>query len=386
MRIIENRTGNSLTRPLRILSLLRGQWDGQREPALQALADMGHEVIYVDQLLPLDGYQKLVQRIDFDVAVLWGNSLQNLLNSFDGNLFLDEANIPYVTLWTDHPSKHLPLLERVKTSNHKAMFIPDSQALAQFQNLGWENVFYLPPWHIDPDIFKPMPRVPELAFEISFAATLISYEAERAKWREGFSDEMNAAADKIVAKGRATKDFVDVVESAGTDFGATTEAFSKIAHAMHYEQKALAREYLIEAMGEQELHIVGIGSAATNRANIILHEGREWDDLSPLFCSSAINLNLTQWPNSCHHRVFQITASGAFVLTDWRDDAISLFEPNEEAVYFKSLDELPSLFERYLNDPEARARIAAAGRKRFLAEHTATHRMAELSAKLYDLL
>ena len=63
MRIIKNRTGNVLPRPLRILSILRGQWDGQRAPALQALADIGHEVVYVDELLELDGYRKLVQRI-----------------------------------------------------------------------------------------------------------------------------------------------------------------------------------------------------------------------------------------------------------------------------------------------------------------------------------
>jgi spore maturation protein CgeB len=386
MRIIENRTSNSLARPLRILSVLRGRWDGQREPALQALADIGHEVVYVDDLLPLDGYRKLVRRLDFDVAVLWGSSLQNLLNSFDGSFFLDETELPYVSLWTDHPSKHLPLLARVKSSNHKAMFVADSQAITQLENFGWDNVFYLPPWHIDPDIFKPAPPVAELTFDVSFAATVSSYEAERAKWREGFSDTMNVAADKIVAEARATKDFVDVVEALGGEWEATSDEFSKIAHAMHYEQKALAREFLIHAMGDKELNIVGIGSATTNRENIIMHEGREWHDLSPVFCSSAINLNLTQWPKSCHHRVFQIAASGAFVLTDWREDAITLFEPDEEAVYFKSLDELSALIERYLSVPEERAKIAAAGRRRFLSEHTAAHRMDELSAKLYDLL
>ena len=71
MRLITNRTGNSISRPLRILSLLRSQWDGQRAPALQALADIGHEVIYVDDILPEEDYLKIVSRLDFDVAVLW---------------------------------------------------------------------------------------------------------------------------------------------------------------------------------------------------------------------------------------------------------------------------------------------------------------------------
>ena len=148
----------------------------------------------------------------------------------------------------------------------------------------------------------------------------------------------------------------------------------------------MAREQIIQSVGERELHIVGIGSATTDRSNVIMHEGRNWNDLSPLFCSSEINLNLTPWPKSCHHRVFQITASGAFTLTDWREDSFELFEPNEEVVYFKSMEELPELIDRFSRFTEERTRIATAGYRRFLSEHTVSHRMTELSAKLYELL
>ncbi len=386
MRILENRTGNSLTRPLRILSILRGQWDGQRAPALQALADMGHEVVYVDEILPLEGYRKLVGRLAFDVAVLWGSSLQNFLNSFEEPFFLEEVGLPYVSLWTDNTIKHLSLLKNIKTPLHRALFVADTQVISQLKSLGWDNVFYLPPWHIDPEIFKPVAPVSDLSCEVSFAATINSYEAERAKWREGWSDEVNSAADKIIAMARDTKDHVDVFETIGKDWDPASDEFGKISHAMYFEQKALAREQLIHAMGSRELHIIGIGSAQTDRANVIMRKGREWHDLSPLFCSSAINLNLTPWPKSCHHRVFQIAASGAFALTDWREDSLALFEPDEEAVYFKSLDELPSLIERYLKAPDERARISAAAHRRFLSEHTAAHRMVELTNRLYDLL
>jgi spore maturation protein CgeB len=386
MRIIENRTGNSLARPLRILSILRGQWDGQRAPALQALADMGHEVVYVDQILDLDGYRKLVQRVEFDVAVLWGTSLQNMLETFEGPFFLEEAGLPYVSLWTDNTIKHLSLLKEINTPLHKAMFVADSQVIEQLESLGWSNVFYLPPWHIDPEIFKSVAPVPELTCDVSFAATINSYSAEREKWRAGWSAEMNAAGDAVIQTARDTQDHVDVFETIGADWDAGSDEFNKISHAMYFEQKALAREQLIHAVGSQELHIVGIGSAITDRSNVIMHEGREWHDLSPLFCSSDINLNLTPWPKSCHHRVFQVASCGAFAMTDWREDAVLLFEPNEEAVYFKSLKELPDLVDRFLRDPEERARIATAGRRRFLSEHTASHRMAEVSAKLYDLI
>ena len=138
-----------LSKPLRMLSILRAQWDEQRFPALQALADMGHHVVYVDEILEISDYWKLLKKVQFDVAVLWGNSLQNLLLSTDQAFFLDEIGLPYVSMWTDNPTKHLSVLERVSEKNHRAMFVPDSKVLEQLSSIGYGNVFYLPPWHID---------------------------------------------------------------------------------------------------------------------------------------------------------------------------------------------------------------------------------------------
>ena len=386
MQIVKNRTANQTLRPLRILSILRSRWDGQRFPALQALADIGHEVVYVDQILNLDGYRKLVKKIKFDVVVLWGSSLENLLRTFPQSFFLEEEGVPYVSLWTDNPIKHQFFIEGINTSLHRAMFVPDTRVMEQLDGLGWKNVFYMPPWHIDSEIFRPTESLSELECEISFAATMNSYVAERSKWREGWDRDMHLIADSVIKKAREKKDYVDAFDLVTDELNAGSIEFNKLSHALYFEQKALAREQIIHSIGERELHIVGIGTATTNRRNVIMHEGRDWHDLSPLFCSSEINLNLTPWPKSCHHRVFQIAASGAFVITDWREDAVNLFEPEREVVYFKTLEELPGLIDRFTNIPEERAKIAEAGRRRFLNEHTVAHRMKELSAKLYELL
>ena len=132
--------------------------------------------------------------------------------------------------------------------------------------------------------------------------------------------------------------------------------------------------------------ITGIGGGVSHRPNIHLGEGRAWDDLSPLFSSTRINLNCTPWPRSCHHRVFQIAACRALAVTDWRDDAAALFEPDVEAVYFQSLSELPDIIDRFLSHPDEAEAIAEAGHRRFLAHHTAAHRMAELSNILNQLV
>ncbi len=386
MRIIENRTGARLDRPLTILSILRGRWDAQRAPALQALADLGHEVVYVDEPLSIDGYRKIVDRLAFDVAVLWGSTLQNFLMTETGPFFLDEAGLPYVSLWTDNPVKHLFLLKDLDKATHRAMFIADTRVIEQMSDLGYDNLFYLPPWHIDPDIFKPVAPVADLGCTTSFAATVNVYGAERQKWRMFWDRHMNAAADGVLSTLQDNKDHVDVFDALAADWDPHALPFSLISHDQYFEQKALIRELVVESVGGRDIHITGIGSAGFDRPNVTMHEGREWHDLSPVFCSATVNLNCTPWPRSCHHRVFQITASRALAVTDWRDDAVSLYEPDNEVIYFQSMDEIGEIIDRFAAAPDEAVKIAEAGYRRFLAHHTAAHRMAELSGKLYDIL
>ena len=386
MRIIPNRTGTTRSRPLRILAMLRGRWDEQRAPALQALADLGHEVVYVDEILPRDGYRALIQRLNFDVAVLWGTTLQNFLMTDSEPFLLEEMGLPYVSLWTDNPTKHLFLLRHVETSLHRGMFVPDTHVIAQMKSLGYDNLFYLPPWHIDPDIFRPVPADPHEFTTVSFAGTMNPYHAERARWRMFWDRDMNVAADRIVDGVRRRRDYVDVFDTVADTFDPRSLHFSLISHAIHFEQKAVAREQVIEAMQGRPLSITGIGSASNLPANVTTHPGRAWNDLSPLFASSLINLNTTQWPRSCHHRLFQTTASAALCVSDWREDAVALYEPDHEVVYYRSLDELPEIVDRFAADPAAARKIAESGYRRFLAHHTAAHRMAEFSSILQKLL
>jgi len=387
MHVLENRTGQTLSRPLRILSILRSQWDAQRAPALQALADLGHEVVYVEDVLSLDGYRSLAGRLEFDIAVLWGSSLQNFLMTSSEPFFLDEMEIPYVSLWTDNPVKHLFLLKDVMGPMHRGLFIADTRVIEQMQALGFNNLYYMPPWHIDMQIFRPMEPVAELQCNVGFAATVNAYDAERVKWRMFWDHHMNAAADGIITELRQAGDHVDVLDSLqGRDWDPFSLPFSLLSHAMYFEQKALLRELVIGAVGARDLTITGIGGGVSHRPNIHHAPGREWNDLSPVFASTLVNLNCTPWPRSCHHRVFQIAACRALAVTDWRDDAALLFEPDTEAVYFHSLEELPEIIDRFATHPKEAEAIAEAGHKRFLAHHTAAHRMAELSNILNQLI
>ena len=104
---------------------------------------------------------------------------------------------------------------------------------------------------------------------------------------------MTILADLVIKDLRKTRSYIDVYDKFKTELDPFSNLFSDISHAMYFEQKALVREQLITAIGERNIDITGIGSAIFNKPNITMHAGREWHDLSPIFCSANINLNLT---------------------------------------------------------------------------------------------
>ena len=73
-------------------------------------------------------------------------------------------------------------------------------------------------------------------------------------------------------------------------------------------------------------------------------------------------------------------------MTDWREDALDLYEPDTEVVYFKSIKELPDILDRFTTHPDEAKVISQSGYQRFLAHHTVNHRMAELNTLLYQLI
>jgi spore maturation protein CgeB len=77
-------------------------------------------------------------------------------------------------------------------------------------------------------------------------------------------------------------------------------------------------------------------------------------------------------------KTFEFAGIGAFQICEWRPGIAQLFVPGEEIETFRSLAELEAKLDRYLADDAARTRIAGAGRRRALAEHTYRHRIETL--------
>jgi len=85
-------------------------------------------------------------------------------------------------------------------------------------------------------------------------------------------------------------------------------------------------------------------------------------------------------------RCFEIPATGTFMLSTYTDDLATLFEPDKEAVYFKTPDELISKVDYYLAHDDERKQIARNGYERVMRDGHEAKDRAEQIIRAYERL
>ena len=142
---------------------------------------------------------------------------------------------------------------------------------------------------------------------------------------------------------------------------------------------------LLEAVaGRYDLKLFGSKPQAL-AANSPLHrcfQGEVWGaDMYQALRRSKITLNShidMAGREAGNMRLFEATGVGAFLLTDFKDNLHTLFEPDREVAVWRSVDDCLEAIDRALGDAESRATIARAGQARTMAQHTYRHRASEI--------
>ena len=83
-----------------------------------------------------------------------------------------------------------------------------------------------------------------------------------------------------------------------------------------------------------------------------------------------------------NQRHFDPYLAGTPVVADNQDDLPLCFEPGNEVLVFRDVDELNDLYGRLRREPERAAAVGEAGRRRVLAEHTYGQRLSALAKLL----
>jgi hypothetical protein len=77
-------------------------------------------------------------------------------------------------------------------------------------------------------------------------------------------------------------------------------------------------------------------------------------------------------------RLFEATGVGTFLLTDFKHNLHTLFEPDSEVGTWRSIDDCLATIASADSEEDTRAAIARAGQARTMAQHTYRHRAAEI--------
>ncbi|MGG4143568.1 glycosyltransferase [Paenibacillus algorifonticola] len=109
-----------------------------------------------------------------------------------------------------------------------------------------------------------------------------------------------------------------------------------------------------------------------NNAKIVINIHRTTE-------AGSDNFNALQSPGrSINPRTYEIAACGAFQLTDIREDLPYYYTAGQEIETFQDAEELAAKIDFYLENEEARSRIAVNGLRRTLRDHTFRSRAVQL--------
>ena len=140
-------------------------------------------------------------------------------------------------------------------------------------------------------------------------------------------------------------------------------------------------EHLVD---KANMQVYGYGADKLSSSSSIRkrHGGEVWGlDMYRTLARSRITLNRhinVAENNANNMRLYEATGVGAMLLTDIKDNLNDLFKVGEEVIAYSSIQEAEELVRYYFNHPLEAQRIALAGQRRTLAEHTYAQRMKEL--------
>jgi spore maturation protein CgeB len=101
----------------------------------------------------------------------------------------------------------------------------------------------------------------------------------------------------------------------------------------------------------------------------------------------ALNTHIDISPvNASNMRLFEATGVGTCLLTDWKVNLPDLFEPDAEVVAYRDAAECVEKVKYLLSHEAERRRVAAAGQRRTLRDHTFESRAAQIDAVIRETL
>jgi spore maturation protein CgeB len=295
---------------------------------------------------------------------------------------LDHLQLPFASWFVDSPHFILSCGRRI-ASPYGTVFVWDADYLDTVNELGCAHVHYLP-LATDTSIFAPEKqslRQSGYSCPVSFVGD--SMAGPLASCLEKLPDftaspvDIDSAADFFIQSADLTPR--RAILQAG--LCAPDDRFLPILEQLvTWRATQVKRVETVRALAPLNLTIVGDQGwiDLMDSPGVKVHSPLDYYHDLPLFYPlSGVNLNITsqQMKNGVNQRVFDVPASGGFVLTDYRRQAEALFDMGREMISYHTAEEALDLARFYLAHESERRAVIDRARKRVLAEHTYIHRL-----------
>ena len=146
------------------------------------------------------------------------------------------------------------------------------------------------------------------------------------------------------------------------------------------------RIHKIQALEQQGIHVYG-GSGWTSRTRCYKGFADHQQELTRIYNASAINLDLPRvyQRNIITMRVFDVLACRAVVITEPSPQLLQYFEPNKDLFTYRNTQEMQSLIQYILDNPEEAKQVAHNGYRKVISQHLISQRVRIIVRKMQQL-
>lgn len=305
--------------------------------------------------------------------------------------FCRQRQLPLLSWFVDRPDLFLPQYRNLDNP-YLAYAVWDADAVKPLEDAGHGQVFHLP-LAADLGRLEFVPDAPALR-GVAFVGNSMQAATEKC-WRlSGQPDALrqlweNVAAKFAVSVERDLSEFIarEYAEANALRVLCGPSAKAALDSFVYWRATQLYRQECLHAL----LPFVPVVAGDEHWGTLLrdascTHAGplHYYSDLPDFYRSTMINFNTTsmQMKGALNQRVFDVPASGGFLLTDYRDQIDAAFEEGREVVCYHEVEEIGELVRYYLSNPSRRLEIVRRARARIEREHSYAHRIETICANM----
>ncbi len=306
--------------------------------------------------------------------------------------FCRQRELPLLSWFVDRPDLFLPQYRNLENPCI-AYAVWDADAVSPLADAGYGRPFHLP-LAVDLGRVEFVPDTPALR-NVAFVGNSMHAATEKC-WRlSGQADALRGLWEDVAKKFAASgvRDLPEFVARENRKANVLRESCDPAPKAaldsfVYWRATQLCRQECLQALlpfepvvaGDEHWQTLLGGEASWTYAGSL----RYYSELPDFYRATRINFNTTsmQMKGALNQRVFDVPASGGFLLTDYREQLDGAFEVGREVVCYHDVEEMGDLVRHYLAHPSQRLEIAQQARMRIEKEHSYAHRIETICANM----